>query len=322
MAAWYLDRLGPGLVSVTQFENSRASELETLKSLVDNLERDDPSTAQSLVIAVDRLHRFSSPYLVAIGYLRDSLRRLPEPTPVRVDLLCRLAYLLGCRGETDEAQDVLDEAAEVERVAGRPPWNPDHLASGPSPTTSTPSATIRGPWTTAVRAMEEELSDRGRVALQNRAAVAATALGDLAAAATWFHLVLERSLRSGETASLAYDYGNLAEIAYRQGDLVSAAQHQLAALRVGGQLDDRVAIAFSMILAGRLAHRRGELTTFVRINAAGEAGLEAIGTVLYDDDRHVTDELLAEARAVLGRGRRRRARRRPVRRWTCPTPSP
>ena len=94
----------------------------TLKSLVDILERDDPSTAQSLVIAVDRLHRFSSPYLIAIVYLRDSLRRLPEPTPVRVEMLCRLAYLLGCRGECDEARDVLDEAAEVERVAmGRPP---------------------------------------------------------------------------------------------------------------------------------------------------------------------------------------------------------
>ena len=55
-----------------------------------------------------------------------------------------------------------------------------------------------------------------------------------------------------------------------------------------------------MILAGRLAHRRGELTMFVQINAAGEAGLEEVGTVLYEDDRHVTDELLAEARAELG----------------------
>ena len=101
-------------------------------------------------------------------------------------------------------------------------------------------------------------------------------------------------------ASLGYDYGNLAEIAYRQRDLVAAAEYQLAALHVAGQLDDRIAIAFSMILAGRIAHRRGEHTTFVQINAAGEAVLDTVGTVLYADDRNVTDELLAEARSILG----------------------
>ncbi len=153
---------------------------------------------------------------------------------------------------------------------------------------------------TTVQALEDGPSAQGRVALQSRAAVAAAALGDLAAAATWFELVLEWSLQNGDTASLGYDYGNLAEIAYRQRDLVAAAHYQLAALRVAGQLDDRIAIAFSMILAGRIAHRRGAHSTFVLINATGEAVLGTVGTVLYADHRNVTDELLAEARSILG----------------------
>ena len=81
---------------------------------------------------------------------------------------------------------------------------------------------------------------------------------------------------------------------------MAAAHYQLAALRVAGQLDDRIAIAFSMILAGRIAHRRGAHSTFVLINAAGEAVLGTVGTVLYADPRNVTDELLAEARSTLG----------------------
>ena len=113
---------------------------------------------------------------------------------MRVELLCRLAYLLGCRGECDEAQDALDEAVEVERAVGRPPWDPtvlqaalaDHLIA---------TGDHQGALATAVRALEDGPSERGRFALHNRAAIAATALGDLAAAATWFQLVLDASLQ-------------------------------------------------------------------------------------------------------------------------------
>ena len=216
LAACYLDRIGPGRVADRWFDNSRASELETLKALVDYLERDDPPTAQSLVIAVDRLHRFASPYLVAIAYVRDALRRLPEPTPMRLELWCRLSYLHASREENATSR-------------GRPSTRPSESSGSPgalrgirpgckqrSPSTSSPPATTGRRWRRPCRRWRTAPSAQGRVALQSRAAVAAAALGDLAAAATWFELVLEWSLQNGDTASLGYDYGNLAEIAYRR----------------------------------------------------------------------------------------------------------
>ena len=160
----------------------------------------------------------------------------------------------------------------------------------------------QGALATAVHALDDRAERSGTRRVQNRAAIAVLPRRPGEAGAR-FELAWRRPLRSGETASLSYDYGNLAEVAYRQGDLAVAAEHQLSALRIAGQLDDRVAIAFSMILAGRLAHRRGELATFVQINAAGETVLDALGTELFDEDRQLTDGLLADAGARLGPSR-------------------
>jgi hypothetical protein len=125
-------------------------------------------------------------------------------------------------------------------------------------------------------------------------------LGDLATAEVSFQYELDQSISLGETATLGTAHSNVAEHAYRRGDLESAARHQLAALHVACQLDDRISISFSMILASRLAHRRGDLAIFVALNAAGEALLASIGAHLYDDDRQITDQLAAQARLVLG----------------------
>jgi hypothetical protein len=94
--------------------------------------------------------------------------------------------------------------------------------------------------------------------------------------------------------------GNLAEVALRLGDTSAAARHQSASLELAVAQGSTTMVAFSLIVAARLAGLREDWPTACRLHAQGETLLAQTGLELYEDDRRESDELLAGARHVLG----------------------
>ena len=59
-------------------------------------------------------------------------------------------------------------------------------------------------------------------------------------------------------------------------------------------------VAFSMIVAARIAGWRDDWSTAVALHAKADEQLEQIGLVLYEDDRKESEALLDRAREQLG----------------------
>ena len=87
----------------------------------------------------------------------------------------------------------------------------------------------------------------------------------------------------------------------RRGDEPAAARHQAAALELAVQLGVTVMVAYSLIVAARIEGSHGEWSRAVTLHAAADRLLEETGAALYDDDRRMSDAMLEEARARLGR---------------------
>ena len=61
-----------------------------------------------------------------------------------------------------------------------------------------------------------------------------------------------------------------------------------------------VMLAFSFIVAARIAAASQEWKTAAALHAQGELILDSTGLALYDHDRKLSDDMLAQARAALG----------------------
>jgi hypothetical protein len=59
-------------------------------------------------------------------------------------------------------------------------------------------------------------------------------------------------------------------------------------------------LAYSLVLAGRIAAAAGDWPTAVRLQARAGAMLDETGQRLYDDDLKANEQLLAAARSRLG----------------------
>jgi hypothetical protein len=130
--------------------------------------------------------------------------------------------------------------------------------------------------------------------------IAAVASGDLDTACDACRQELAAYEELGDQMYQASAQGNLAEIALRRGDVVAAAHHQKACLALGLELDARALVGFSLIVAARLSASAGRYDVAVALHARADRVLDTIGLTLYDDDRRLSDEMLAEARRALG----------------------
>jgi hypothetical protein len=99
---------------------------------------------------------------------------------------------------------------------------------------------------------------------------------------------------------VASAHGNLAEVALRLGDMPAAAGHQRSCLELAVALGSPALVAFSLIVAARIAGWRDHWTTAVALQAKAEEQLEEIGLVVYEDDRKEVEALLDRAREQLG----------------------
>jgi hypothetical protein len=284
-----MDRLRSGEIS---------DELENLRALVPLLAGPRPELAQQLACAIGRYYYAVHTPRHSIDELAQYAETLTAPSHARVSLLTTLANLHVRRGDIPRAAAAADAAAEAQAACGAPPWD-DAAVERARGEVAIRSGDFDAAGDVARRALQQQLTPRGRARMLNLLGLSSHFAGDDAAAAAAFEqeLALARTLDDDHLAAIAE--GNLAELALGYGDLSTAARHQRACLDLGLALGSAVQVAYSMITAARLA-AADDPALAVRLHAKAEQVLDADGHRLYAEDRERSDQMLEQARAALG----------------------
>lgn len=301
LATAYLARVGPGRVTDVAWSGEMAVELDNLRELAGRLGRAGPDAAiaQTLATSIGLFHDATDAFRGGIEEVSRWAAELTAPTPERAALLALLAFLHLRVAELDAAERVLGEASRLAGSAGVPPWDDAGLSR-----TRGELALRRGEPAVAAAVAAEALSvrhsPRGEARLFNLLGIARAAIGDLDGAAEAFARELSAASESGMEGLLAASHGNLAEVQLQRGDERAAARHQGVCLELAREQDQTVLIAFSMMIAARLAAEHGRVARGVRLQAAADAVLASAAYALYPEDAATRAELLELARARLG----------------------
>ena len=299
VARYFLERVGPWLPADQHWVGLVAADLDNLRSLIPPLVDHQPETAQEIACVIGRYHDATQSFLDGIEELVRLASQLAKPSPTRVELLTTLSYLYLRTGQVEKAEEVLSIAQDLELTCGSPEW--DDIAVE---RTRGEIVRRRGDLVGAVEiaraALERPISDRARSRMYNLLGTTSAALGDYETAYDACRRELELNERLGWDGYVATAHGNLAEVALRLGDIPAAARHQRSSLALAVALGTPGPVAFSLIVAARIAGWREEWATAAELHAAAEAQLEEIGLELYTDDRDESDALLARARTALG----------------------
>lgn len=294
-----MNQIGPWFVADRRWMGVVAVELDNLRTLIGHIPTADQELAQQIACTIGRYHDASQTFRDGIEELSRHVDLLPAATPTRVALLTDLAYLHLRTGDVDQARLLVDTAADLLDELGVPEWD-DVAVDRTRGELARRSGDFPGAVKIAREALERPLTDRGRSRMFNLLGTSSAALGDMETAyeALNDELVLDKVV--GYHGTIAAAQGNLAEVAMRLGDIEAAALHQAACLELGLAQGSTAMVAFSLIVAARIAGGRQDWATATRLHAKGEELLEETGLALYDDDRDRSDELLAEAREALG----------------------
>jgi predicted ATPase/class 3 adenylate cyclase/tetratricopeptide (TPR) repeat protein len=299
LAESFLDRLGPWLPANRQWVGDVGVELDNLRALISLVAPSQPELAQQLACAIGRYHDASQTFRDGIEEDAGYVVTLPAPTPTRVSLLTNLADLHLRTGEVDAARWLVEDADSLREKHGAPAWD-DVGVDRTRGEVARRSGDLGGAVAIARSALERDLSERGRARMYNLLGTTSGALGDMETAYAAFTEELDLYQTIGNEWGTASAQGNLAEVALRLGDTSAAARHQTASLELAVAQGSTTMVAFSLIVAARLAGLREDWPTACRLHAQGETLLAQTGLELYEDDRRESDELLAGARHVLG----------------------
>lgn len=299
LADWYLEWVGPDKRHHHSWPGDVAVELDNLRALVPLMAPVDEPRAQALSATIGRYLGMWQSSRTGIDELRHHLQLLSSATPERIGMLAALADLHLKLDDLGAAKGALAEArAVLASAGGPPPWDDVGLAR-----VEADLATRSGDPATAMavarQALARDLSVNGQARMWCQLGLAAAATGDLETAAHAFEEELAAWTALGDEALQAAANGNLAETAIRRGDLATAAARQLRSLDLSLQLGALVNVAFSLILAARIAAPKEPETATV-LHARAEALLDRCGVTLYESDRHESDEMLTAARGALG----------------------
>lgn len=303
LAHHLLARLGPDAPSDRSWVDATAEELDNLRALVPMVAGAAPATAQRLGFTVGRYHDRAHRYSDGVRELAGYVAMLPEPSPERVGLLCLQADLHLRGDDVDAARPLADEAARLADDHGAPPWD-DTALDRTRGDIALRSGDVSEAIGIAERAQARDLSVRGRARMANLRGVAAIAAGEAEAAYAAFAEELEHNRALRDDDRIASAEGNLAESAMRLGDVVRAARHQRACLQLALTQGSTAFIAYSLIVAARLAvDDRGDAAAGTRLQGRADRLLEEIGLSLYPDDRRECDRMLDRAARHIGEPR-------------------
>lgn len=299
LASWFMERVGPWLPPDGAWLGEVGTELDNLRGLTTLIPDPDQELAQQIACTIGIYHDAKQTYVEGIGELNRLSELLSRPSATRVTMLTTLAALYLRTGAVDRAEEHVDAAVELHAEHGYPSWDDVAIER-----TRGEIAKRRGDLTGAVAiasaTLEKPLSDRARATMYNLLGITSAALGDLAAAFDACQHELDLYERLGYEGNVSVAQGNLAEVALRLGDMRSAADHQHSSLTLAVAQGTPAPVAFSLIVAARIAGWLGEWERAVELHTRGEELLADIGLALYEDDVAESQELLRRAREQLG----------------------
>lgn len=299
VAGFFLDSIGPWRAEDARWRGEVGAEIRNLQALVPMLSPGSQELAQQVAITIGRFHDTSHSFREGIEELTRYADMLTEPTATRSSLLATLAYLHLRTGDSEAAEELVGTAIELREEHGAPEWDEVGVERNLGEI-----ARRRGAFDEAARiaseALKRPLGDRGRSRMLNLLGTSLAALGDFDTAYDACATELELNEKLGYEENIAASHGNLAEVAMRRGDLASAARHQLACLELASAQGLAPMMAFSMLVAARIAGSRREWATAVQLQTRAEAILSDVGLALYEDDRAEIDQLKADAQEALG----------------------
>ena len=273
-------------------------ELANLRGLIGGLADTDQQLAQTIACTIAAHHDATQQFVAGTTELTDLSDRLVERTPVRPVMLAALADLHLRRGSQEEADRLLGASMEVRDSVGTPPWSGVAIER-----TRGEVLLRRGDHAAAARlareALERDLSVSDGARMWNLLGIAHFTAGDLVQSEAAFRRELEAYTELELEPKVASANGNVAELALRQGDTSGAALHQLASLDAALVIGQPVMLAFSAVVASRLAVLLDQWAMAVRLQSAAIAGLDAAGHRLYDTDAEELERVRADAEAYL-----------------------
>jgi len=299
LARYYMDTFGPQIDKKdTSFHSGRSREVNNLRHLIPILAGYDVAIAQALAtVVVDDAYLPSPRRALSTG--QGFLDELDEPTPERVGLLARVASCAANCGDLVVAGHLIEQALALRATVGEPGWLDgviDQHRGIIAIQSKDPSVALE----IAAQGLTSTTTLRGQLRLYNVMAIASSELDDPNAARRAAEHAVGLSRRLGNISTLAQDLANLAEMCFRAGDLKDAAAYQLQALDLAMDVDDKVLVAFSIIVAARIIGQRKKWILAARLQTAADTLLADAGVVLYPADRALNDSLLAEAATHLG----------------------
>lgn len=294
-----LERIGPWHQVDRTWLHLAASELANLRALVPFLADVEAERAQQLACSIARYHDAVQSFATGIAELSSTVEQLPTPTSTRVVMLTALADLHLRRADLAAAVELRDAAAAVQREHGPAAWDDVALDR-----TSGEIAIRSGDDAHAIEIAEAALgrspSTRGQARMWNLLGIARHGRGDAVGAAEAFRRELDAYLELGFESKIATAHANVAEAALALGRRVEAAEHQRACLDLAVVLGQPVMMAYSFIVASRLAALRHEWELAVRLQGSAGRILDDTGHALYTTDQRTLDEVRSAARAALG----------------------
>jgi non-specific serine/threonine protein kinase len=294
-----MERLGPDRTLSARWVTEFGIDLENVRAVVVHPGIAD-LVARSLAWSIGQYHDVTSSYRSGISEVARCIDQRPSPGPDLVALLTLQADLHLRLGEVADAERIAKRAAALADQVGVP----DFDDMGVVRTMGELALRSHDP-EAAVRLAEEALgagpaSPRGEARLWNLAAIAHNVMGDLEAASVALDHCLLAEEAAGLETFLAATHGNYAEVLLALDDPVGAAVHQLATLEWARSMGDSTLVAYSQMIAARLALEEGSAADAVRIQSAADVILASQGMSLYDVDAQQRLALLEGARATLG----------------------
>ncbi len=302
-----VERLGPDRTLSGRWVTEFGVDLENVRAVVAHPVIPDP-TARSLAWSIGQYHDVTASYRSGISEVARCIDQRPSPGPDLVALLTLQADLHLRLGERADAEQLVERAAALAEQVGVPVFDDMGVVRTKGELalrSDDPEAALR----LALTALGVgEATPRGEARLWNLAAIAHNTLGDPRAAAD----ALDHCVRAEEAAGLetflANTHGNYAELLLTLGDPVGAATHQLAAFEWARSMVDSTLIAYSQMIAARLALDEGWPADAVRMQSAADVILAEQGLSLYALDAQQRQSMLDAALDALGAADFERAR--------------
>lgn len=294
-------QVGPERPSDHVWVSTVGADLDNLRRVITWLLQDATPEAVDvgarLAMALVRFHDGVQSYRTGIAEVTAWLEMLPT-TPARGPILAGVAWLHLRLREVDEAARLAHEAQRVVAELGTPDWDDlgvERVLGEIANRSNRPQDALA----LAEEGLSRAPNPRARARMHSMAGIAWVKLGNLDAAAASFDEELAACRELGDDFLTTRAEANAAENALARGSLHEAAEHQLASLSLASALGQPVFVAYSAIVAGRLAGT-SDPRAAVRLLTKAEAVITDTQHSLYVEDEVMVRSRLAEYRDTLG----------------------